>query len=79
MGEGEGAGVNPGGAGDPGRIEAERDERKVVRLGDPRRPSEGEVQDHERTHLPYRNWCYHCVGGKGRDLDHRRAVEEERG
>ncbi len=30
-------------------------------------------------HWPYRNWCYHCVRAKGRDLDHRKAVEEDRG
>ena len=63
----------------PDRIEAGEDERRVKRLGDPRRPTEAEVEDHERTHLPYRNWCYHCIGGKGKDLDHRKEVTEERG
>ena len=24
-------------------------------------PSEGEVEQHELTHLPFRNWCRHCV------------------
>ena len=51
-----------------------------MRLGDPRRPSEQEVEDHCLSgHLPYRNWCYHCVRGRGRDLDHRKGIEEERG
>ena len=62
----------------PERIGAEED-REVKKLGDPRLPTDKEREDHERTHLPFRNWCYHCVRGKGRDLDHRKAVEEERG
>ena len=49
-------------------------------MGDPRRPLEKEVADHNLNgHLPYRNWCYHCVRGRGRDLDHRKAVEEDIG
>jgi hypothetical protein len=59
------------------KIEAEK-ERKVQRLGDPRRPTQTEVEDHNRTHLPYRNWCPHCVQGKGKDLDHRKAARGER-
>mgnify|MGYP001254926542 CR=1 FL=1 len=55
------------------------DGREVKRLGGPRRPTEMEVEDHERTHLPFRNWCSHCVKGKGKDLDHRKSIEEERG
>jgi len=60
------------------RIEAEK-ERNVQRMGDPRRPTQMEVEDHNRTHLPYRNWCPHCIKAKGKDLDHRKAAEEERG
>ena len=51
----------------------------MKRLGDPRMPTAKERADHETTHLPFRNWCYHCVRGKGRDLDHRKGIEEERG
>ena len=64
----------PEGAPEPGRVGQGGDEREVKRLLDPRRPSESEVRDHCRTHLPYRNWCYHCVRGKGKDLDHRRGI-----
>jgi hypothetical protein len=46
---------------------------------DPRKPNQKEVDEHELTHLPYRNWCDICVKCKGKDLDHRKAVEEERG
>ena len=68
-----------GDSGKPERIDPGEDERLVKRLGDPRLPSKEEVEDHERTHLPYRNWCYHCIRGKGKDLDHRKEVKEERG
>ena len=47
-------------------------------IGDPRLPSRNEVEEHYLTHIPYRNWCPHCVSGRGKDLDHRKAVEEDR-
>ena len=55
------------------KIKAEK-EQKVQKLTDPRRPTQAEVDDHNRTHLPYRNWCPHCVQGKGKDLDHRKST-----
>ena len=61
------------------RIKAEKDADRVKSITDPRKPTEKEVEDHNRTHLPYRNWCPHCVRAKGKDLDHRKAVTEERG
>ena len=60
------------------KIKAEK-ERKLQKLGDPRKPTQAEVDDHDRTHLPYRNWCPHCVQAKGKDRDHRKPMEEERG
>ena len=27
-------------------------------------PTAQEIKDHELTHLPFRNWCEHCVKGK---------------
>lgn len=64
----------------PGRLEDLRDKGDLVRLGDPRRPSEKEGEDRNLSgHLSYRIWCYHCVRARGRDLDHRKAVEEDRG
>ena len=61
------------------RIRAERDEEKVKRMNDPRKPTVQEVDDHNRTHRPRRNWCPYCVQAKGKDLDHRKSVEGERG
>ena len=28
--------------------------------------------EHNRTHLPYRSWCQHCVRGWGQSRDHRK-------
>ena len=27
-------------------------------------PSSQEVQEHMKTHIPYRSWCAHCVRGR---------------
>ena len=61
-----------------GRVDAQEEGKFVKRLIDPRLPTEEEVAHHELTHLPYRNWCPVCVKAKGKDLDHRGAVDKER-
>ena len=61
------------------RIRASREERVVKKLIDPRRPTEREVEEHNLTHLPYRNWGPVCVRAKGKDSDHRKGIDEERG
>ena len=61
------------------KIGKEGDKRDMRKLIDPRKPTEEEVSEHELTHLPYRNWCPVCVMAKGKELDHRRSVEEHRG
>ena len=56
------------------------DEREVKMMGDPRRPSQAEVDDHARkNHCPHRNWCGVCVRACGKDLDHRADSDKERG
>ena len=52
--------------------------RKVVRIHDPRQPSQQEKEEHEMTHLPFRSWCRHCIMGRGREEDCRKSMEEER-
>ena len=42
-------------------------------------PSRQEVEDHMRTHRPFRIWCPHCVRGKGREDGHRWADRGEPG
>ena len=49
--------------------EQQTDDRNAVKpkmLKIPGEPSESERRLHELTHLPYRDWCEHCVQSKGR-------------
>ena len=43
-------------------------------------PSDAEKRRHETSHLPFREWCEHCVRGRGRAMPHfsrqRRGAEE---
>ena len=61
------------------RIRAEKVTDKIKLMPDPRRPAEKEVELHNLTHLPYRNWCPICIAAKGKDLDHRKDAHEARG
>ena len=61
------------------RIKAEKEADVVRKILDPLKPTEKDVEEHNRTHLPYRNWCPHCVRAKRKDMDHRKAVGGERG
>ena len=69
--------VNFGGE-DVKRIGKEDEERRdeVRRIVDPRKPTQKEVDEHELYHLPFRNWCPSCVKAKGKELDHRKSLEE---
>ena len=62
----------------PRKVKCGGEGARMRSLGDPRLPSQKEVDEHNLTHVPYRNWCPHCVRGRGKDLDHRRAVEDDR-
>ena len=54
-------------------------ERKVKKMMNPLLPSAREVEEHNISHLPFLNWCPHCVKGRGREADHRRQPHAERG
>ena len=41
--------------------------RKPEKKQDPREPSAEERSEHEKTHLPFRSWCRHCVRGRGKE------------
>jgi hypothetical protein len=61
------------------KIVAEKGDELVKIVADPRLPTAKEIEKHCLTHLPYRNWCSVCVSGKGKDLDHRKCIREDRG
>ncbi|CAE7242687.1 unnamed protein product [Symbiodinium sp. CCMP2456] len=52
-----------------GENEQETEDKNAVKpkgVKIPNEPSENERRLHELTHLPYRDWCEHCVRSKGR-------------
>ena len=63
----------------PDEGEALSESRKVTRMLDPKLPTKAEIAEHQLTHLPYRNWCPHCVKGRGKERDHRKHEVDEPG
>ena len=53
------------------------DVRKPVKMMDPKLPTQAEVDEHNITHLPFRNLCPQCVKGRGRAADHVRQARED--
>eukprot|EP00973_Karenia_brevis_P032447 4475071-Karenia_brevis.AAC.1 len=44
----------------------------------PKGPTEDEYNTHILTHLPYRNWCTHCVRGKKKNPPHQKTRDKKR-
>ena len=57
------------GADDPGSEETKSVKMKKT----PRQPSQREREENERTHLPFRDWCTHCIKAKSRNDPHKRG------
>ena len=59
------------GEGDEGKGGGEEGEeygvRRTMKKMGPREPTSDEKEDHEKTHIPFRNWCRHCVRGRGKE------------
>ena len=51
--------------------EMENGRRTTVKLQDLSMPTKAEREEHDKTHLPFRSWCRHCVRGRGNELPHR--------
>ena len=59
------------GAEDPGS-----EETKTVRMKKTsKQPSQREREEHERTHLPFQDWCTHCIKAKSRNDPHKREID----
>ena len=64
----------PCGGGDRGAAKT-----RWVKMLDPKLPpSQAEVDFHAMTHLPYRNWCEHCVKGRGKEMSHTKTAEKNK-
>jgi hypothetical protein len=45
----------------------------VKHAADPGAPTASQVEEHRKTHIPFRSWCKWCVLGRGRGIQHRKA------
>ena len=52
--------------------EEEYGRRRPMRKMSPREPTKEEREEHEKMHVPFRNWCRHCVRGRGKEEECRR-------
>ena len=59
--------------------ECELGARKTEMMRSPSLPNGAEVEEHEKTHLPFRSWCRHCVRGEEKQAEHRRMAQEKVG
>ena len=41
----------------------------------PKGPTQKEREEHEATHIPYRDWCKHCVRGRAPNRQHRVKIK----
>ena len=51
--------------------------RRPAPIRQPRAPTKQELADHLPHHLPYRDWCRHCVEGKATGIQHRTEVKKD--
>ena len=50
-------------------------ERKVV--SNVKTPKRYEIEEHEKTHLPFRSWCKCCVKGRGVASPHTSIIRDD--
>ena len=56
-------------------MEDEEEEGQLAKSKpNPTRPTEEEVERHNKTHIPYRSWCPHCVRGRAVNDPHRKLA-----
>ena len=52
---------------------------KVKAQRQPYQPTPAEVAHHELTHIPFRDWCVHCMKGRGQSNQHRSDCKKMEG
>ena len=50
--------------------------REPGALASPEGPSKQERETHNLTHIPFRDWCEHCVKGRARKRAHKKRNQE---
>jgi hypothetical protein len=65
------------GDGEAGEAESEEFGARITKkVADPKKPKAEDIEELEKTHLPYRSWCRHCVRGRGREMPHQTSTEQ---
>ena len=54
-----------------------RKESRHDTYGSPQQPTRSEIEEHELTHVPFREWCVHCCKGKSRNNAHKVNKDKE--
>ena len=66
--------------GEKGKDEIEDGEARCPRIARrPQTPTKAEVEAHMTLHAEYRDWCPHCVHGRGMSRQHRNKGSEKLG
>ena len=52
-------------------IEDTEESTKAKAMRQPYQPTQREIDEHELTHIPFRDWCIHCMKGRGQANQHR--------
>ena len=50
--------------------------RFTKKMQNPLKPGQHEISEHEKTHLPFRNWCRHRIRVRGREMPHFRSQDK---
>ena len=59
-------------------MDEEPEEARVPKvLKSPLQPTAREVDERNLTHLPFRDWCPHCIMGKARNIPHKKQKDRE--
>ena len=60
-----------------GFVEPDVEEARSTKgMRGPTTPTIQEREDHERSHLPFQNWCAHCIRGKSKSSGHSSAAPD---
>jgi len=57
--------------------DASQEGRRMRKVRAPEQPMEEAVEEHARTHAPFRSWCEECVKGKAKEGAHQKRMDDE--
>ena len=64
--------------GDSDLMDEEENRARIPRVARrPASPTQADLDEHLPLHLEYREWCEHCVAGKGMAAQHRQHVGDK--